>query len=409
MKSLLQTRVTKFLITTAICLFTWAAPIKATELKSIHIFHQNINLTPDLCRETWKIRNHNSAECEFKIANSSASIDLSNKSIFARWAYDSNENWFINFWAQTTPYGFLVSATSEQNIPKDRLEFNVAQKYLKDLFASANNILVRSVAKADILHNPNFERHLGELKVYKRFYNLNSFALIEKCLDRVKKNQFGFSCVVPLLSSIRGELSGEDLLLTHHVQLQKGKIGLTLFSKKAWTESGTFSPLVLTARWNGLKDLQEFKSALAESLNTFDKNQFEISIYKPGSALINNELFNEKIFAETKTIQEIVEFDENTCEKNAQIIENRFECAVPLLGDEYFLQQNELSFFSDKSGKYQIKINRIRNRLVYGISSEDQIFESNATAIQLLRSILTEQNKAQIELKRIIKITTFIK
>ena len=382
----------------------WIGQLKAEDLTPIYIFRQKIDLSPELCRETWTIRNKSSADCEFKIPNSSSGIELTKNSLFTDWTYDSTEGWFINFWAKSTPQGFSVTASSEQSIPADRIHFEVAQKYLKDLFAGAKNQMLRSVAKSNSNHNVNFETYLGELKLFKRTYNLNSTNFIQRCIERAKATQAGFSCIVPLLSTLKGELSADEIFFAHQGQFPKGTMGLTVFSEKAWGESAAFAPLVFSARWSGLKDPQLFKISLTESLSLFEDNRFEIGIYKPGSAVENNELFREQPSSDIRTVNEFVQFDQDLCAQNSRVSEQNFECSFSLSGDEYFLLENELALFTDISGDYQIKIERKQNRLIFSVYSENKKVESPQAAIQLLKSALSSHNKTRIELKRIIKV-----
>lgn len=373
--------------------------------KIFTVYSQKIPLQSQLCAEHYTTLSTVSAVCKFHISNTSPSYDLATSSILHNWSYDSTNDWHLNLWLKRSANGFTVDISASNELAQDYLNFQIAEKYITSLFESYKKPYIETlVLKKDDQHNSKYETKLGEAYLAKREVQLTNLKLVETCLQKLTGREERWSCVVKFVSASRGELSLSNQQKDFSYENENQKITASFYAKSAWTELGSFGPIVFRIDWQGLPDKQKIQDYYFEALKKVAQPKLTLIIQKIGDHPSSNELFTESIISPLYVQFKNWNFNSETCLNNSKLFFNEFNCSLSIDNLKFYLGTDEVLYEaqeSDKETKFTLRVQRLNNQIFIKLKSSTQLRLNKNQAANYVQTLL---KNAPLD---IYKIVTF--
>lgn len=291
------------------------------DLGQLYTIERKFKINLADCERVWVIESKTIASCHVEKFLSEHTFLLSTNTLILKWTYFSEQNWKIHITVRHTPLGYKIQLLGGSALPADRLQFNVAQKYIESAFEN-NNLSIGargdeffSVAMKTKPVVNAFEKILGKTTYAKRSLNLDKLSVRERCKVDIVKNSNGY-CIVPLTDNASGEvtLTRQKFSADIFSENKLNELKFKLYSDSEWLALGLFSLAYLRVDFKGEYNPAIFDKLYSEATSQYGAKVF--NIYTQIAVPTNNSPFYDQVnLGDLGLSKRQINFNIKDCEK----------------------------------------------------------------------------------------------
>jgi hypothetical protein len=379
----------------------------------LYSLRQQIQIRFSDCGQNWIVGSMQ-AGCDvrlFKIENAHLIYPVQS---FVSWIYDSGESWRLQITGKRTAHGYSILLSTRGSVPADRLEFKVAEKFIRDAFENGglDPALKKNSEQSDAQYLIQTHvmtttakwggQQLTPMQLADRHLPFRSAQTMQKCIESRFRFQGKTVCMIHMARYNEGEviLSEENTTATAVGSDSSKKLTVYFRSLPAWKNLlGASSLSYLRAEYEGGYTDTDFKNLYRKAVAQIDLREFSSRVLKPAGQPRPGSLYREESLGLSQLLRRAFTLNEEQCQRSWVVGDHMARCRYGMNWPTYRIGESTTLLFqrTEVAGHYATVVVYAKNSAYeLQIYATQEVVSDYAKAKAFISKSISEQPQGMI-------------